>query len=162
MKKSLITLTLASFMVAGFQTATFAEDATPGKPCDAKKQEHCVNFAQKLNLTEAQSQTIKEMREKARTQIKPVIEELRAEKQKYREMVKNNASKADLETQKQKILKLKEKSQEIRKENLANFEKVLTPEQKTQFSEMKKAKMEKMKEQRAKHKKHMKEKFNQE
>ena len=162
MKKSLITLTLASFMVAGFQTATFAEDAMPGKPCDAKKQEHCVNFAQKLNLTEAQSQTIKEMREKARAQIKPVIEELRAEKQKYREMVKNNASQADLETQKQKILKLKEKSQEIRKENLANFERILTPEQKTQFSEMKKAKMEKMKEQRAKHKKHMKEKFNQE
>jgi len=76
-------------------------------------------------------------------------------------MVKNKASKEALQTQREKILELRKKAQVIHKENMANFEQILTPEQKTQFSELKKAKMEKMKQKREQHKKHMQEKLNQ-
>ncbi len=161
MKKSLIALALASFMIAGLQGITLAEGTMPIKHHKIQAHEQGVNLGKKLNLTEEQSAKAKGIRENSRSKIKPLIEELRAEKEKYREMVKNKASKEALQTQREKILELRKKAQVINKENMANFEQILTPEQKTQFSELKKAKMEKMKQKREQHKKHMQEKLNQ-
>ena len=69
------------------------------------------DLGKKLGLTEEQEEQARKIREEGREKMKPLMEEQR---------------------------ELHKKMNEIRKENMAEFEEILTPEQKQKFSEIKK------------------------
>ena len=53
-------------------------------------------------------------------------------------MVKQNPRKSDLKKQREMIAELMKQAKEIHKQNLANFEQILTPKQKSHFQKIKK------------------------
>lgn len=100
-----------------------------------------AEFDQKLGLTEAQKAKAKELRLQSRQEMEPIMAAMKA---KYEEMeaVKNSVSLGFVKDKKIKALeddmtKLKEKADALRKKNMEEFEKILTPEQKTNLETMK-------------------------
>ena len=158
MKKLFLSVILACFVAAGIQGATFAQEHKKFKKPNHPAFSPVNNPG--LNLTEEQRAKAKEIREKSRDKIKPLFEEIKAEKQKFKEMVGRNASKEELKIQREKIHNLIKRAQEIRKQNLASFEQILTPEQKVQFNEIKQQKHEKMKNMQEKMHKNMQDRKN--
>lgn len=92
-------------------TGAFAADVPPPPPPpDRPMLENVVkaprfspkHFEEKLHLTKEQKERAKEIREEGREKLKPIMEEMKA---------------------------LRKKADEIRKDNMEEFEKILTPEQ---------------------------------
>ena len=116
---------------------------------EAKKAE----IDKRLNLTEAQKAQIEKNKEKNKKKIKPVIDKIHADKKELHEIYGNETlTHAEKDKKAQKIKKDLKKQKTLadkyRKENIKNFEAVLTPEQKTEFEKIKqeqKAEMEKRK-----------------
>ena len=155
MKKFIVMLAFAAFITTGTQGISFAEGYGPmdnQMHGQYNKEGHNpgMELRQKLNLTEEQAQKAKEMREASRAKIKPLIDEMRAERAKFREMTQNNAPQDQIDAQKQKIKELMMRVREVHRQNLGNFEQILTPDQKTQFQEFKKQRKERMKDRKAK------------
>ena len=127
MKKLCLTLLCATALAYGANMALAQQDNTmpPPPPHHAQQMEHHHEkmhnrLAEKLNLTDEQKAKAKEMRQAARKKMKPLLDEMKA---------------------------LREKMDTIRKDNMKEFEDILTPEQKTTFEKIKaehKAKFEKM------------------
>ena len=99
-------------------------------------------FEQKLGLTEVQKLKARELRKNGHEKIKPVMEEIRAKKQEA-EMIRN--SKLTVEAQEEKLTAidkdlevLRKQASEIRKENMKDFEAILTKDQKKTLKNMKK------------------------
>jgi len=99
-------------------------------------------FETKLNLTEAQKAQAKEIRMKGHEQIKPVIEQIKLKKQEIRAVRMSKISAQEQERKikelKAQIKPLKIKADKLRKQNLKEFEDILTPAQKATLEEMKK------------------------
>ena len=83
-------------------------------------------LADVLKLTPEQKEKAKEVRENGRKKIEPLMEDMRD---------------------------IRKKMDEVRKENMAEFEKILTPEQKSEFEKIKAKRHEKMKKMHKKFKK---------
>jgi Spy/CpxP family protein refolding chaperone len=109
-----------------------------------------LGLKKQLNLTEEQSVKAKQFREQSREKIKPIFDQIKAERAKLREMIQQNASKDELAKQREKIAGLMNQAKEIHKQNLSNFENILTSEQKIKFAEIKKNRAEKFKENKGK------------
>ena len=99
-------------------------------------------FEQKLGLTEVQKLKARELRKSGHEKIKPVMTEIKAKKQEA-EMIRN--SKMTVEAQEEKLTvidkdlaKLQKEAQSIRKQNMKDFEGILTKEQKKTLKNMKK------------------------
>ena len=99
-------------------------------------------FEKRLGLTEDQKLKAKEIRKKGHEKIKPVIEEIIAKKQEAK-MVK--MSRIAVQVQEERLtaidaeLKvLEKKAHDIRKENMKEFESILTRSQKKILKDMKK------------------------
>lgn len=99
-------------------------------------------FEQKLNLTEEQKAKAKEIRLKGHEQMKPIIDQIRVKKQEIRKIKMSKLSTQEQEkrikTIKAQIKPLKIKADKLRKQNMAEFESILTVEQKTTLEKMKK------------------------
>ena len=98
-------------------------------------------FEQKLGLTEAQKVKAKELRIKGRERMKPVIDEIKAKKQEAK-MIKLSRMAVQMQEEKlaeiDKELKvLEKKAHEIRKQNMKDFESILTREQRKILKQMK-------------------------
>ena len=128
---------------------------------EAKKAE----FEKRLNLTEEQKTKIEINKQKDKEKIKPIIDKLHQKKLDYMMLEAN--SEIDEQTKaKQKeelrneIRELKFQADSCRKENMKNFESILTEEQKLEFNkikteqrkEMEKRKQEFHKKMRSQHK----------
>lgn len=157
MKKVLFTMIAASLMTCILQQASFSADIQNPTPTNFKnigmeqgKRNHDGIFKE-LNLTPEQSKKAKELREQSRGQIKPLIDQFRTEKQKYKELADSKASNNELKAQKLKVQKLKEQIKTIQKQNLANFEMILTHEQKANFEKIREKRMEDLKKFRKEH-----------
>lgn len=152
MKKFIVAFALLSFISTSMGTA-FAKETNynqglhkgweQGKREGFKK--HNFELKQKLNLTEDQEARARDIRQHSRDQIKPLIDQIRAEKAKMREMASQNAAQADLERQREKVADLMRQAKEIHKQNLTSFEGILTPDQKTSFEQIRKQRMEEFK-----------------
>lgn len=99
-------------------------------------------FEQKLGLTDAQKVKAKELRQKGFEKMKPVMDQIKEKKQEAK-MV--NMSRISVQAQEEKlaviekeIQKLEKKAHAIRKQNMKDFESILTFEQKKILKEMKK------------------------
>jgi Spy/CpxP family protein refolding chaperone len=116
---------------------------------EAKKAE----IDKRLNLTEEQKKQIEKNKEKDRKKIKPVIDKMHADKKELHEIYGNDTlTRAEKDKKAKKIKKDLKKQKNLadkyRKENMKNFESVLTTEQKEEFAKIKqeqKAEMEKRK-----------------
>ncbi len=99
-------------------------------------------FEQKLGLTEAQKAQVKELRIQGHKKMKPVMEQIKLKKQEAR-VVK--LSRISVEMQEEKLAaidkdlaKLEKQANEIRKQNMKDFEAILTKDQKKILKQMKK------------------------
>lgn len=121
MKHNFLSLMLAGTIISAGALATTSVFAQEDLPVDAPKVEHHFNredfhqkmsekIAKDLNLTEEQQAKAKEIREEGRKDIEPLMQEMKD---------------------------LREKMDTKRKANMEEFEKILTPEQKAKFEEMK-------------------------
>jgi Spy/CpxP family protein refolding chaperone len=104
------------------------------------------NFYSELGLTEAQKEQAKANRMKSHEQMKPIMEQMQAKRAEMRKVRESDIPQAQKEVRmnalKAEMKPLKDRADEIRKANMAEFEKILTPEQKAKFQEMKKNKPE--------------------
>ena len=95
----------------------------------------------KLNLTDEQKVKAKEIRMKGREEIKPIIDELKAKKEKIQEIKASNISEKEktsqIEKQRNEIKSLREQADKIREKNMSQFEEILTTEQKEEFNKFK-------------------------
>ena len=103
---------------------------------------HEAAFEQKLNLSEVQKLKARELRKAGHEKIEPVMKQIKAKKQEA-EMVRN--SKLTVEAQEEKLtaidkdlVVLQKQAQQIRKENMKEFESILTKDQKKTLKNMKK------------------------
>jgi|GEM_PF-2922571 len=153
MKKIIVAVALMSLISTNVSYALSQE--TPSQPYKNNGWNHGnkhgwdhgkkLGLKKQLNLTEEQDAKAKQIREQSRDKIKPIFEQIKAEKAKMKELVEQNSSKEVLEKQREKIAGLMKQAKEIHKQNLENFQGILTPEQKTKFEDIKKNKMGKMK-----------------
>ena len=103
---------------------------------------HDAAFEQKLNLTEVQKLKARELRKSGHEKIKPVMEQIKANKQEA-EAIRN--SKLTVEAQEEKLTvidknlaQLEKEARDIRKQNMKDFEAILTKDQKKILKNMKK------------------------
>lgn len=156
MKKLALILGIAMFL--GLPAASFAQvsDQAPqngqfqGKHHFMNGERKGQGLMNKLNLTQDQAAKAKAIREQSRSKIKSIVDQIKAERRALMEMRQQNATQDQLTAQKEKLKGLVDQAKSIHKQNLENFETILTPEQKTQFEGIKKQRMEKMKERRMK------------
>ena len=155
MKKLAIILGIAMFL--GLPTTGFAQTADKpqgnghqfsgqfpgqGRPFMNGEKKAPPGLMKKLNLSEDQAAKAKAIREQSRGKIKPIVEQIRSERHKLGEMRQQSSPQDQLTDQKEKIKSLVDQAKSIHKQNLQSFETILTPEQKTQFEEIKKQRME--------------------
>ena len=123
-----------------------AEKIMPKRPDPEQmkqiKRAHEAAFEKKLGLTEVQKLKARELRKAGHEKMKPVMEEIKVKKQEA-EMVRN--SKLTVQVQEEKLTAidkdlavLQKQAQEIRKQNMKEFESILTKEQKKTLKNMKK------------------------
>ena len=103
---------------------------------------HDAAFEQKLGLTEVQKLKARELRKAGHEKIKPVKDEIRAKRQEA-EMIRN--SKLSVAEQEEKLTAidkdlevLKKQARDIKKQNMKEFEAILTKDQKKTLKNMKK------------------------
>ena len=153
MKKFLI-MTCALCVLTGIATANepikqdLVKKGIPQQTMPNPEQIHKIRkahenaFEQKLGLTEVQKLKARELRKNGHEKIKPVMEEIKAKKQEA-EVVRN--SKLTVEAQEEKLTAidkdldtLRKQAKEIRKQNMKDFEAILTKDQKKTLKNMKK------------------------
>lgn len=161
MKKIITTAFCVSIMAIGFQSAIAADSANYAKTKNTTstsvyqnskqkppfgqmgEQKHPImHLEEELNLTDKQKQQAKANRIQGRKEMKPIMDEIRAKKEAILDVIDSDLSK---EKQQEKIKSIQEdikalhkKANEIREKNMANFEKILTKEQKAKFEQIKK------------------------
>lgn len=103
---------------------------------------HEAAFEQKLGLTEVQKLKARELRKTGHSKMEPVMKDIRAKKQEA-EMIRN--SKLTVEAQEEKLTQidkelaeLKKQARTIKKQNMKDFESILTKDQKKTLKNMKK------------------------
>lgn len=155
MKKVLTTMFCAAMIFMGTQLTMAAESntknnsqpasevkMTPNDGHQRMQKPPMPNLEEELNLTEAQKQKARQNRIKGRQQMKPVIEEIRAKKDEVLDTIdselSDDAKKVKLQELQSEIKALHKKANELRESNMKEFEKILTPEQKTKFEQLKK------------------------
>lgn len=130
MKKNLLSFVCASAILAGAWNVCAQEAGAPlpppggdvpphhemmKRPPHHERMKHAPrpekNLAKELGLTAEQEEQARKIREDGREKMKPLMDEIK---------------------------KVHEKMNELRKENMEEFEKILTPEQKDKFAEIKK------------------------
>ena len=122
------------------------EQGAPQRPTPEQMKQirkaHEQAFEQKLGLTEVQKLKAKELRKAGHEKMKPVMEQIRAKKQEA-EAIRN--SKLTVQEQEEKLTvidkdlaELKKQARDIKKQNMKDFEAILTKDQKKTLKNMKK------------------------
>ena len=148
MKKFLVIAFALILTLAGVSAAEQTADVKPVKkpPCQQKmvqdRAKRAAEFEQKLGLTEEQKVQAKALRQKGFENLKPVMEQIKA---KRHEEMTIQRSRIDVSAQEEKlaaidkdIKALEKQAGEIHKQNMKDFEAILTKEQKKTLKEMKK------------------------
>ena len=127
------------------KNANAQPDVIKRPPCEKKiKCEHMKKtqaFEKKLGLTDEQKVQARELRKQGFEKIKPVFEQIKAKKQEAENLKKSETALKDQSEQLKKLDKeikaLEKQAREIRKENMKEFEKILTKEQQKTLKKMK-------------------------
>ena len=156
--KKLLIMTCAMCVLAGVANANepvnkpdFAKNRPGFEQTDKRpnpeqmkqmRRAHEQAFEQKLGLTEVQKLKARELRKAGHEKMKPVIDQIRAKKQEA-EAIRN--SKLTVQEQEEKLTvidkdlaELKKQARDIKKQNMKDFEAILTKDQKKTLKNMKK------------------------
>ena len=106
------------------------------------KRKHDMMFEQKLKLTEVQKLKARNIRKQGHEALEPIMNEIRNKKQEA-EMVRRSRIAVQVQEERltaidKELAILEKKANEIRKNNMKEFESILTKEQKKNLKEMKK------------------------
>ena len=143
MKKVLILAALVAFT----GSVVMAEEAVtkpdcPKPPCKVKLDKvppkHKVDFDKKLKLTDEQKAQAKELRQKGHEQMKPIMDQSMAKRKELKAAIDANKDYKTIETLKNEIKELDKQAHEIRKQNMKDFESILTKKQKKELEKIKK------------------------
>lgn len=146
MKKLLVLMSMLSITALSAIAAEPVQRPAGHEHNTAKMQEirraKEVEFEKKLGLTEEQKIKAREQRKQGFEKIKPVIDQIR-EKKKEAEMVKLSRIAVQAQEEKlavidQEIKALEKQAMEIRRQNMKDFESILTAKQRKTLKEMKK------------------------
>ena len=112
-------------------------------------------FEQKLGLTEEQKVKAREIRLDGHKKMKPVVEQIFAKKQEAK-MVKLSRISVEMQEEKlavidKEISELEKQANEIRKQNMKQFESILTRDQRKILKQMKKEGRQRFEQQRKNH-----------
>jgi Spy/CpxP family protein refolding chaperone len=151
-KKSLI---VASVLILAGTSAVWAGEGCacqkPVPPCKCEKkfdpakkaefEKKRAEFEQRLQLTDEQKAQAKAIHEKAKSDIEPLVEQLKAKKAEFEAVTKSklapDAQNAKLDKLRAEKREIKAKMHEIRKNSMKEFEAILTPDQKKELAKMK-------------------------
>lgn len=146
--KKLAILLCAMCVIAGTANAAVENANAPIKKMPPKeemikmKKAHEHAFEQKLGLTEVQKLKARELRKAGHEKMKPVMDQLRAKRQEAETI---RRSKLSVQEQEEKltvidndIKELEKQAAQIKKQNMKDFEAILTREQKNTLKKMKK------------------------
>ena len=111
-------------------------------PTKAEMEAKKLEFEKRLNLTEEQKSQIEKNKQKDKEKMKPIFDEMKSKRAEIMSIHKNNKltdsekvkKVAELEKD---IIDLRVKADELRRENMKNFENVLTKEQLAEFTKIK-------------------------
>ena len=135
--------------IGGAETATNVQTTNEGIKNPPSKEEMIklrkareAAFEQKLGLTEAQKAKVKELRIEGRKKMKPVMEQIKLKRQEAR-VVKLSRISVEMQEEKlavidKELAKLEKQANQIRKQNMKDFESILTRDQKKILKQMKK------------------------
>lgn len=113
-----------------------------------------AEFEKRLNLTEEQKKQIEENRQKDHEKIKPIMEQIKQKRQEIRNTIESTTLTEEEKSKKtadllKELDALKLQANNLRKENMQNFENILTEKQKKEFQKIKQERKKEM-EKRAK------------
>ena len=159
MKRNLMKLATVAALAAGMAMAQGPEGAPPATaPNTAPNAAHATarqrfmamrqRFMQALNLTDAQRAQAKAIFQKARTSVQPVRQELRQNHQAMLEAVHND-NEAAIRTLSRAQADLRSQVVASRNVALAQFYKILTPEQRAKADQMHQAMRQRFEQRRA-------------
>lgn len=166
MKKIVLASTLALFLcTAAVQAAPCAPDCDCGckgkAPCkkeckcqkppmtdeqkaemQAKMEAKKAEFDKKLGLTDEQKTKAEEIRKEGFEKMKPVMEQIKTKKDEIKTIRENGdltqaEAKTKIDALHKEIMELKTQAKEIRKQNMQDFEAILTDKQKKTLEKMK-------------------------
>lgn len=111
-------------------------------PSRAEMDKKRAEIDKRLKLTDKQKKQIELQKQQDREKIKPVLDSMRAKKQEFRAIQEDNTLSQEDKDKKLKEVKdslkeLKQQADTLRKENMQNFENVLTDKQKKEFAKIK-------------------------
>ncbi len=126
----------------------------PPFPSKEEMQAKKAEIDRRLNLTEKQKEQIEKNKAKDREKIKPVMEKMKAKHQELHKIYTDESLTKEqkdkkAEAVKKDLNKLRVQADNCRKQNMKNFESVLTKEQKTEFEKIKKEQKAEMEKRRA-------------
>ena len=120
-------------------------------PSRAEMEAKKAEFEKRLNLTDEQKTQIEKNKQKDKETMKPIYDKMKENKQAIKAIHKDATLSPEDKVLKsaqyeKELIDLKVKANELRKENMKNFESILTDDQKVEFAKIKeeqKAEMEK-------------------
>lgn len=133
----------------GFHKKHFEGNRPSPEEIQAKK----VEFEKRLKLTDEQKAQIELQKQQDREKIKPIIDELITKKNEFKTVISDDSlSQAEKEKKlgeiKKDLKELKLQADTLRKENMTNFENLLTEKQKKEFSKIKEEQKKEMEKRR--------------
>ena len=123
-------------------------------PSKAEMEAKKAEFEKRLNLTEKQKEQIEKNKQKDREKMKPIFEKMKENKEAIRNIHHDKTLSREDKVVKsaeyeKNLIDLKVKANELRKENMKNFENILTDEQKVEFAKIKDEQQKEMEKRRA-------------
>ena len=97
-----------------------------------------IDFDKKLKLTEEQKAQAKEMRQKSFEQIKPLMEQSKAQRDALKKAIDANKDYKTVENLKKEVRDTDKQIHEIHMKNMKDFESILTNKQKKELEKIKK------------------------
>ena len=122
-------------------------------PSKAEMEAKKAEFEKRLNLTEKQKEQIEKNKQKDREKMKPIFEKMKENKQAIMKIHQDKSLTPEDKVVKsaeyeKELIDLKVKANELRKENMKNFENLLTDEQKAEFAKIKEEQKKEMEKRR--------------
>lgn len=122
-------------------------------PSKAEMEAKKAEIEKRLNLTEEQKEKIEIHKKQSREKIKPVFDEIQIKKKEFKTVLDDSSlpqeeKELKLKEIKNELRELKNQADSIRKENMENFENILTEKQKKEFSKIKEEQKKEMEQRR--------------
>ena len=143
MKKLLVLMSLLCVSITAQAAEPIKNEIQKVQPTQTQMRIHRENmFEKRLGLTEVQKLKAREIRQKGHEKLNPVMEQIKNKKQEA-EMIRRSRMAVQMQEEKLTVIDselktLEKQAQTIRKENMKEFESILTWQQKRTLKQMKK------------------------